>query len=327
MTNLKLQEIPVRNIRLQGEGFDRYVFNAAPRADEIAESIGRAGLNNPLTVVESNGAYIIVCGYARALALQRLNWWTVPCFVVDYNELGDEKLLKISIEDNRFSRDYHYLDAARILLAFRERCGRGEERLAREIAPLIGVPAGERVIRQYLVLNDMPLTLRGLLSREDLSFAHAVLLLDFAPSDAEAVARLFANIRLNVNEAREIAELLADLARSRKKSAGELLASEELKGLAKAEMRKALYGMRYPIVAAAEDKFEELVAELRLDTNVSVSHSPNFESDLLRVNIAARDAEEMSEALKKLSRGLEGGVIGGIFDIPRRSPHNNERSM
>gem|GEM_PF-6940365 len=55
-----LQDIPMRSIRLQGEGRGLYVFNAAPRVDEPAESIGRVGLINPLNVVESEGSCLAI---------------------------------------------------------------------------------------------------------------------------------------------------------------------------------------------------------------------------------------------------------------------------
>ena len=323
MTTLK--DIPLKLIRTQGEGWDRCVFNASPQVDELAESIGRVGLNNPLTVIESKGAYRIVCGYARALAAQRMNWWTVPCFLADGKELGDEKLLRISVEDNRFSRKYHYLDVARILAAFSERCGYDAERLAREIAPLLGIPSGGRIVQQYLALNKMPASLRGMLVREGLGFAHAVLLVDLSPEDAEAIAGLFSRDRVNANEAKEITGMLRDLAHIRRVSVKDLLAAEGLNGLTRDALRKNLKKMRYPTIAAAEEKFEKLVAQLHLDTNTSVSHSPDFESDSLRININVRSAAELSSVLKKLSTGLESGVIGEIFDIPRRAnrPHNN----
>ncbi len=316
MTTLK--DIPLKLIRTQGGEWDRCVFNASPQVDELAESIGRVGLNNPLTVIKSEGSYRIVCGYARALAAQRMNWWTVPCFLADGKELGDEKLLRISVEDNRFSRKYHYLDVARILAAFSERCGYDAERLAREIAPLLGIPSGGRIIQRYLALNNMPASLRGMLVREGLSFAHAVLLVDLSPEDAEAIAGLFSRDRANANEAKEIAGMLRDLAHIRRVSVKDLLASEGLNGLTRDALRKSLKKMRYPTIAAAEETFEKLVAQLHLDTNTSISHSPDFESDSLRVNINVRSAAELSSVLKKLSAGLEKEIIAEIFGLPRK---------
>jgi ParB-like chromosome segregation protein Spo0J len=315
-----LEDIPLTDIILSGEGWDRYVFNAAPRVEALAESIERVGVNMPLAVVRSEDGCTLVSGYARVVAAWKTGRKSVPCFVIKAGAMTDEQLLELSIEDNRFTRPYHYLDAARILLAFKARCGYDTPRLAAEIAPLIGIPQGERVVEQYLTLNEMAEPLRRFLVEKRLSLAHALLLADLPHEDAMQMAGLFLLMSANANEAKEIAEMLKDLARIKDCRVSEILDSPELAGAGKDAARKALRRMRYPALAAAEDEFAQLVAELRMDTNVSISHSPNFESDSLRVTIAVRSAGELKAVLAKLKAGLDAGVVGKIFAIPGRIP-------
>jgi ParB-like chromosome segregation protein Spo0J len=314
-----LKDIPLNEIMLSGEGWDRYVFDVAPRVDALAESIGRVGLNMPLAAVCSDEGCLLICGYARALAARKTGRESVPCFVIKAGDMTDEQLLKLSIEDNRFVRPYHYLDAARILRAFKERCGYDEARLANEIAPLIGVPPAERVVAQYLSLNNLAAPLCRFLVDKGLSLAHALLLAEFDAEDAEDAANLFLRIGANANEAKEAAEILKDLCRIRHCKVRDILGAPEIAGAEKPEARKVLRRMRYPALAAAEETFERLVGKLRLDTNVAVSHSPNFESDLLRLNISARGAEELDSVLSKLKAGVDSGLIREIFAIPKNA--------
>jgi len=312
-----LTDIPLADIRLTGEGWDRYVFNAAPRTAALVESISRVGINTPFAVLKADDGCTLICGYARALAAKITGRRSVPAFVINAGQMTDEQLLNLSIEDNRFVRPFHYFDAARIFLAYRERCGFDDASLAREIAPRIGVPSGERVVAQYLSLNNLAEPLRRLLAEEGLSFAHALLLADFPAADAETLARLFLRISANANEAREIAEIVRDLGRIRKCAATGIIALPEIAQARKEELRKKLRAMRYPALAAAAETFEKLVGELRLDTNVAVSHSPNFETDLLRINIAARSADELASVLAKLDSALDSGLISQIFSLPK----------
>lgn len=278
-------EIPIAEIRLDGEGWDRYIFNVAPKVDALAESIRRAGLTAPLTLLKDN---TIVRGYARALAMRALGMKSAPVFIIE--EADEERLLNLGVEDNRFTRQYHYLDAARLMRAYSEHCGYGLDRLAREIAPRIGFPGGEKSVAQCLRLNDLAEDARKFLVEKNLSHAHALLLLDFPPRDTGAVAALFHKLGANANEAREIAETLSDLSRIRKQPAGEIIALPELRDANKMEFRARVRRMRYPTLAAAEEEFDTIVAKLRLDTNAAVSHSPNFETDAIRINITARSA-------------------------------------
>jgi len=314
-----LKDIPLNEIMLSGEGWDRYVFNVAPRVDALAESIERVGMNMPLAAVYSDEGCLLICGYARALAARKTGRESVPCFVIKVGDMTEEQLLELSIEDNRFVRPYHYLDSAGILRAFKERCGYDEARLANEIAPLIGVPPSERVVEQYLSLNGLAAPLRRLLVEKGLSLAHALLLAEFGEEDAEEAASLFLRTGANANEAKEAAEILKDLCRIRKCKVRDILGAPEIADAEKSEARKALRRMRYPALAEAEEEFERLVAKLRLDTNVAVSHPPNFENDLLRLNITARSPEELDAALAKLKAGVDSGLIRQIFAIPKTS--------
>ncbi len=147
---MRLDEIPLRSIRLQGEGFDRYVFNTEPRADELAESIGRVSLTSIPIVAAGEGGYVIICGYARLLAVQRLGWWTVPCQVLDEGERDERGLLFLSVEDNRFTRKYNDREIAAVFNAFHKRLNLSAEQIALEVAPYLDVASNIETVQKYL---------------------------------------------------------------------------------------------------------------------------------------------------------------------------------
>jgi hypothetical protein len=173
------------------------------------------------------------------------------------------------------------------------------------------------VVGRHLSLNDLGEPLRRMLVEKGLSLAHAILLAEFDEEDTGAVAEFFLRVSANANEAKEAAEILKDLARIGKKSVREILGLAEIANAPKAEARRALRKLRYPALDAAEEEFEKLAAKMRLDTNVAVSHSPNFENDLLRLAITARSPEEFDSILSRLKAGADSGLIKQIFAIPR----------
>ncbi len=147
---MRLDEIPLRSIRLQGEGFDRYVFNTEPRVDELADSIGRVSLTNIPLVATVEGGYSVVCGYARLVAVQRLGWWTVPCQVLEEKDRNERGLLFLSIEDNRFTRKYNDREIAAIFKAFHKRLNLSAEQIALEVAPYLDVASNTETVQKYL---------------------------------------------------------------------------------------------------------------------------------------------------------------------------------
>ena len=66
---------------------------------ELADSIKRSGLLNPITVVKANGRYEVVAGHRRYKALKLLNEEYAECNVLDYYPTRKE-LLSIQLQEN-----------------------------------------------------------------------------------------------------------------------------------------------------------------------------------------------------------------------------------
>lgn len=65
--------------------------------DELADSINRKGLLNPLTIRPLEGGYEIIAGHRRFEALKKLGWSEIPCQVV---EASDKDAYEASLVEN-----------------------------------------------------------------------------------------------------------------------------------------------------------------------------------------------------------------------------------
>jgi ParB family chromosome partitioning protein len=70
--------------------------NCISDIEELAESINKNGLINPITVICKNDKYEIIAGQRRYLAMKSLNKKTIPCNVIDNHDIT----LEISIIEN-----------------------------------------------------------------------------------------------------------------------------------------------------------------------------------------------------------------------------------
>ena len=72
-------QVPIDKISV-GE-FAQRIDHEDPETIELAESIKRIGIINPLVVAERNGALVLVAGHRRLAAAQLAGEKVVPCFV------------------------------------------------------------------------------------------------------------------------------------------------------------------------------------------------------------------------------------------------------
>ena len=82
------------------------------RVVELADSIDRLGLLQPLVVVPWQRRFRLVAGRHRLEALTRLDWKTVPCVVLDLDSVQQELA---EVDENLIRRSLNYLDRAELL--------------------------------------------------------------------------------------------------------------------------------------------------------------------------------------------------------------------
>ena len=82
------------------------------RVVELADSIDRLGLLQPLVVVPWQRRFRLVAGRHRLEAVTRLQWPTVPCVVLNLDSVQRELA---EVDENLIRRSLNYLDRAELL--------------------------------------------------------------------------------------------------------------------------------------------------------------------------------------------------------------------
>ena len=93
----KLQNIPISAIDFKNKA---YTFRHSFNVDDLEESIKYEGLLYPPILVKESDRFVVVAGYRRLLACQKLGKEEVSCVVHEQNDLEKDELLKISIVEN-----------------------------------------------------------------------------------------------------------------------------------------------------------------------------------------------------------------------------------
>jgi len=97
------------------------------QVDELAGSIARVGLINPITVREVDGGYQVLAGHRRLLACRRAGLVAVPCLVRGSKDANPTAL---QVHENLYRQELSPVEEAAFYAELLPDCGNDTDRLA-----------------------------------------------------------------------------------------------------------------------------------------------------------------------------------------------------
>ncbi len=162
--------------------------------DELAESIRKHGVLQPLLVRATGDGYQLIAGERRWRACQQVGMETVPCRVV---ELKDQQVLEAAIEENLKRQDLNVVEKASAFKDYLAAFGGTIEDLARQLS------MNRSTISNMLRLLELPEVVQVAIRKNRISGGHARALLPL-PADAQMeLARQIEEQQLSVRKTEE----------------------------------------------------------------------------------------------------------------------------
>lgn len=147
---MKIQKVLLSRIDTESEGWDDFIIDPHPRnVDRLVESLKRVGQIHPLVLRKDMDWLFLVTGYARYLAMKKLNVVEAWARIFQKNELTDEQALWIAVEAVclfPFPPERQKL----ILEKFRKIAGYTDSQLAEKVAPAIGLEPSIDAVRRLI---------------------------------------------------------------------------------------------------------------------------------------------------------------------------------
>jgi ParB family chromosome partitioning protein len=150
---------------------------------ELAASIERHGLLQPIVVKEEGDGYLLVAGQRRLLAHARLGRERIPALIVT----GEPD--ELALIENLQRQDLSPLDEAEALAALKARHGYSQDELARIMAK------AKSTISELLSLNDLPEPVKADVRTSELPVAKSVLVEVARLGDPAAQQALWRRVR------------------------------------------------------------------------------------------------------------------------------------
>lgn len=166
---------------------------------ELAESIRRCGVLQPLTVRRQGSEWELVAGERRLRAAKLAGLSKVPCLRCDTD---DETSALLALEENLQRQDLHYLEEAAALSAFLRRSGMTQEALAERLG------RSPSALANKLRLRRLDPECMKLLLRSELTERHARALLALEdPAEQLAALKHILSAGLNVAQTERYIEV------------------------------------------------------------------------------------------------------------------------
>ncbi|CAN5420158.1 ParB/RepB/Spo0J family partition protein [soil metagenome] len=160
---------------------------------ELAESISRRGVIQPIIVRPHSGGYQIVAGERRWRAAQRAQLHRIPAIVRDFDEA---ETLEIALIENIQRQDLNAIEEADAYRKLIAQFGHSQEALAR----LVGKSRSH--VANLMRLLDLPPAVQEAVMEQRLSMGHARALIGV--EDCEALARTVEEKGLSVRDTEKL---------------------------------------------------------------------------------------------------------------------------
>ena len=287
--------------------------------DDILDSIKNVGLINSPILIKKQSKYIIICGFRRIAACRILGLLNVEAKIPGTN--ADElDCVKFAITDNSFQRPLNLIEQSRALFMlsgfFKDMISFADE------ASSLGLPQNPDLIKKIINICHLPLPIQNCVLSNIISLSMAVELGTFEKDIGITFVKIFNDLKLGLNKQRELITLINEISFRdnipvmkviQESGFQEILHNDELDRTKKTEkIRYYLKKKRYPSITCAEQKFEELVKELKLGNGMKLIPPKNFEGNTFSIKLHFNNLKELqnhADTLKKITdyNGFGGG--------------------
>jgi hypothetical protein len=312
-------------ISLQEIDVDNEEFRISEELDSsaILDSIRDIGQLNPVLLLDRAPAKVVICGFRRIRAIRRLGLSGAVARLLPSESWDPARLFDLALRDNSSHRQLNALEKARVLFRLRNHFRVSEEKLLQGYLPLLGLAPHKSVLNSYMALHGARPSLRQCLADGLLTHSSLEILASRSDGVQDRFASLMHQVRLSASLQKKVLELLDELSAMAGTS---LDAPLEHPGISAAlndsrlslyqkgeKLHAVLYGLRYPRLTQAMDRFLAGKRRLELPGAIRISPHPFFETADLRVEFEAPDAGRFRELALALQKAAQMPELEELF--------------
>jgi len=289
--------------------------------DHLMDSIDNVGLLNLPLLIEKRSRYKIVCGFRRIEACRRLSWTDVEVRILDVDTKRLE-CIKYAITDNSLQRPLNLIEQSRsinMLFDFYKNFSS----LGKELSDM-GLPENQSIIKKIKELCHLSGSVQNGILSNTISLTMALELGRMQQKAGEVFAKLFETLKLGLNKQREILTLAKEISLREdipvlkvieNNILQKILTNEDLDRNQKiSKIRIYLKQRRFPVITAAEKKFEGHLKKLKLGNGIKLIPPDNFEGNTYFLKISFKNLIELKDRKASFDAFIQNPSLRKILD-------------
>lgn len=318
------RDVPLTDIALEDT---QWLLTYRPQLDALRRSIAQRGVVTPLHLRRLPGrqALQVVCGFQRVYVCRDVGQTKVPALIHSAAALPDEQAFLLTVHENLGCRPLNVVEIGRVLWRLQHEFAYQASTLLEELCPLLGVPPRHDTLAMYgaFVVLDAPLQAATVEGR--LAMSTALWIGAHEGVDRQGLVRLFTELKLGSNRAREFMAYIDDMCRRDACTASAVLQRIDLEGVLgdtrlsgpqKIErLRHRLRQARYPQLSAYEERFHTAVRQLRLPGQVRLSPPPSFDGTDYQVTFNFHNREVLQQSARALLDAASAEALEELFEL------------
>ncbi|MFZ1322683.1 MAG: ParB/RepB/Spo0J family partition protein [Ignavibacteria bacterium] len=256
-TVLNVSEIRV-NPSQPREDFDEEKLN------ELSDSIRQNGLIQPVTVKKTENGYILISGERRLRAIKLLGLEKIPVYFMDSSDKSNEDMLELALIENLQREDLNPMELSDSYFKLIELHNLTQEKIADKVSK------NRSTVANYLRLQRLPIEIKLSLRKNEITEAHARLLLRVDNEDDQITLwKRIVNENITVKNLQEITKQDVKKPKAKKPKLGEIYD---------------------PYFQSVEDKLRKF-----LGTKVSVKRKSKYSGEIIIEYFSNDDLERIIE--------------------------------
>lgn len=288
---------------------DLYSCSFPMRLAPLEQSLKRAGLLEPITVIPKGDRYAVVSGFRRALAAKRLEIDPVSAWILDRSLPGEAVLFLENLERNLVTRELNLIEKAIAVKRLIRDLNLEPEDPARQAGlSLLEISDSDEELDQYLVLAGLDDETKIFILEKGLSPAATAGFTALDPEEIRCLIETARAIRLTASQIREMTEYAAEIAGRDRLSLQEVLkatAAQVDPDLKNANQRRegfvqALRRKRLPDFTKIRDEIESCLAPVNGIKGLRVTYPPYLEGDDFTATITFRNGQDLERTARVL---------------------------
>lgn len=306
MINFKLQLIDLDQVDFS----DRLFQISTSVSDELEASIRLVGLTSlPILQQMSVRRFRIVSGFRRLVALRNIGHNDFQALIAS-QDLSPLKLFEIAIYDNMSVRPLNPIEISTILNKLEYRFNLTDNEIVERYLPKLGLGKNAKILALYIPLAILEQPIQEAVANDQIALQIASQLALASADERSLFLELVQQLHLGKNKQKDYWRLLRDLSMIEKCSITNILSRPQAQKIIKDQqlspsqrgesLKHFLYQMRYPRYSRTEDKYHELIKEMRLPPDLSFKPTPFFEGDRFTVQFSFRTRSEYHQMVRRL---------------------------